>query len=265
MDFIQALLLGLLQGVAEWLPISSSGQAMLAMVNLLGVEALAALDVAFFLHLGSLLAVLLYFRRDIRGMLTAGLSREGSREKGTLRFLIYSTLTTGIVGVPLYFLARESFSTLGEGVNLIIGLALLATAALLHFSPASGTRGVESSVLRDMLIAGIAQGIAVVPGISRSGITVAVLLMLRFRSDEALRLSFLMAIPAIAGVNLLSALTGGFGALPLEVLTAGFASAFLASLVGIRFLLGAARRLRFEYFCLFFGALALLAGLWAVV
>lgn len=266
MDLAQAALLGILQGIAEWLPISSSGQAMLAMVNLLGVDALSALDVAFFLHLGSLLAVLVYFRRDIKDMLLSATSRSaGSRERGTLIFLIYSTLATGVVGVPLYFMARESFATLGEGVNLIIGFALLATALLLHFSPATGTKGVESAMRRDMLIAGIAQAIAVVPGISRSGITVAALLMLRFRSEEALRLSFLMAIPAIAGVNLLSALAGGFETLSLEVLTAGFASSFVASLVGIRFLLGAARRLRFEYFCAFFGALAVLAGVLAVV
>lgn len=266
MDFIQALLLGLLQGIAEWLPISSSGQAMLAMVNLLGVEPEAALSIAFFLHLGSLMAVLVYFREDLLAMLRSAVSQsDDARERRTLSFLIYSTLATGIVGVPLYFAAKESFARIGEGVNLIIGVALLLTALVLRLSPASGTRSVEGAALRDMLLAGVAQGIAVVPGISRSGITIAALLMLRFRGDEALRLSFLMAVPAIAGANVLSMLTGTEGAIAVELLTASIAAAFIASLTGIRFLLGAARRLRFEYFCAFFGVLAVLAGILAVV
>ncbi|NOZ59395.1 MAG: undecaprenyl-diphosphate phosphatase [Euryarchaeota archaeon] len=260
MDLTQAALLGLLQGIAEWLPISSSGQAMLAMVNLLGVEPEAALSVAFFLHLGSLLAVLVYFREDLIAMLRSAASQSaGARERRTLSFLIYSTLATGIVGVPLYLAARESFARIGEGVNLIIGVALLLTALVLRFSPSSGTRSVESALLRDMLLAGVAQGIAVVPGISRSGITVAALLMLRFRGDEALRLSFLMAVPAIAGANLLS--LADSSAFDAKVLLTGIAAAFIASLAGIKLLLGVARSLRFEYFCALFGILALLA--WA--
>jgi undecaprenyl-diphosphatase len=262
MDLTQALLLGILQGIAEWLPISSSGQAMLAMVNLLGVEPEAALSIAFFLHLGSLLAVLVYFREDLLAMLRSAVSRGAElRDRRTLSFLIYSTLATGIAGVPLYFLARESFARLGEGVNLLIGTALLLTALMLRLSPASGTRSVESAALRDMLLAGVAQGIAVVPGISRSGITVAALLLLRFRSDEALRLSFLMAIPAIAGANALSMLAGTEGAIAIELLTASIAAAFIASIASIKFLLGVARSLRFEYFCALFGIIALLA--WA--
>ena len=261
MDFTQAVLLGILQGIAEWLPISSSAQGMLAMVNLLGVEPEAALSIAFYLHAGSLLAVLVYFRRDIYAILRSAASRSDVRERSTLRFLIYSTLATAAVGMPLYFAAKESFARLGEGVNLVIGGALLLTALVLRLSPASGTRSVEGAALRDMLIAGVAQGIAVVPGISRSGMTVAALLMLRFRSEEALRLSFLMAVPAIAGANVLSIFAGGEGAVATEAVTAGIAAAFLASLAGIKFLLGIARSLRFEYFCAFFGALAILAGI----
>ncbi len=259
MDLAQAVLLGILQGITEWLPISSSAQGMLAMVNLLGIAPEAALSIIFYLHAGSLLAVLVYFHRDIKRMVLSAASGSYSADRKTLSFLLHSTLATAAVGVPLYFATEEGLART-EHINLIIGLALIFTALVLRLSPDPGTRVVESATLRDMLIAGIAQGIAVVPGISRSGITVAALLMLRFRSDEALRLSFLMAVPAIAGANVLS-LTTGAGAADAEVVLTGVAAAFLASLVGIKSLLGIARKLRFEYFCAFFGGVALLA--WA--
>lgn len=262
MDIAQALALGALQGLTEWLPISSSAQTFLTMVNLLGLEPGEALNLAFFLHVGSFFAVLLYFRGEIAGILEA-FRREDwlsfnfeSRSSSLASFIFFSTLTTAIVGLPVYFLLEKALATYSSKANLLVGVALIATGLLLYFSRAKrSSRSAGAGTLSDMLVAGAAQGIAVVPGISRSGMTVAALIFRGFHHGEALRISFLMALPAIAGVSILESFRG-LGAVPLDVLLAGVASSLVFSIIGIKFLLEAARKLRFEYFCWLFGALA---------
>lgn len=246
MELLQAILLGLLQGLTEWLPISSSGQAILALTNLLKIQGMEALNISFFLHLGSLFAVFIYFRKEIIEILRL--------KSPYLRFIIYSTITTGIVGLPIYF-KLENF-LYGNEINKLVGISLIITGIILRFSKERGSRDISNYELKDALFAGIAQGFAIIPGISRSGVTVATLLSRRFLQQEALTISFLMAIPAIIGANVLS-LSSHNITLTSEIF-AGLLASLLSSLVGIKFLLEISKRLRFDLFCIFFGAIAAL-------
>lgn len=246
MELLQVILLGLLQGLTEWLPISSSGQAILALTNLLKIQGMEALNISFFLHLGSLFAVFIYFRKEIIEILRL--------KSPYLRFILYSTIATGIVGLPIYF-KLENF-LYGNEINKLVGISLIITGIILRFSKERGSRDISNYELKDALFAGIAQGFAIIPGISRSGVTVATLLSRRFLQQEALTISFLMAIPAIIGANVLS-LSSHNITLTSEIF-AGLLASLLSSLVGIKFLLEISKRLRFDLFCIFFGAIAAL-------
>lgn len=256
--------MGALQGIAEWFPVSSSAQTFLAMVNLLGMEPSEALNLSFFFHLGSFFAVLVYFRSEV-SMIAGAFSSPSwyrfdfrERSSSLASFLFFSTLATATVGIPVYLLLQSALASYSSSANMLVGLALIATGFLLYLSQGKG-RGKDSrgSSLKDMLFAGAAQGIAVVPGISRSGITVASLIVKGFHHEEALRISFLMALPAIAGASILESFQGMPQGVEARVLLAGIASSFLFSLLGIKFLLEISKKLRFEYFCWFFGFVAL--------
>lgn len=248
----------MIQGLMEWLPISSSGQSVLAMVNFLGIPAPESLSIALFLHLGSLLAVVSYFRQDITGILQLGKSHP--EDRALLHFLVISTLATAIVGVPVYAVLKGVFASMGGKINALVGLSLIVTGFILYISRETGKRRIGDSRFLDMFLVGIAQGIAVVPGISRSGIIIATLLIMRFQQGEALRISFLMAVPAILGANVLEVAGGGLSFTTPGILLVGVTSSFLFSFLGIRFLLEIARKLRFDYFCIFMGTVALVFG-----
>ena len=231
-----------MQGVTEWLPVSSSAMLLLLLVNFFGMGGGEALELVFLLHLGSAAAVVAYFRQKL--------------SMPALRFVLVATLASGLSGAPLYLvLVKELGAAPGGAINVLVGVALLATAAVLRFQGGGGRKSAEVASLKDMALAGFAQGIAVMPGISRSGITIATLLMLGYRPAEALRLSFLMAVPAILGLNLVNA-----GAGMSASAVAGAAVSLGVSLLSIHLMLDVARRGRFEYLCLLLGVLAIAAG-----
>lgn len=270
MNLLDALLLGIVQGLTEWLPISSSGQSVLILVNLMNMNADKALSFSFFLHLGSLLAVLVYFRNEFKEMLrmlnltTLGLGRCSTKAECYLRFLFYSTLVTGVVGLPVYVLLKSFLANVGSKVNVLIGGALIVTGVLLYFSKKYGARYAEDSNLSDMMLTGAVQGVAVMPGISRSGATIAALLFRKFEQKEAMSISYLMAVPAILGANLVNIASGELAVFPAEILVTGVLSSFILSLLGLKFLLGIAPKIRFDIFCIAFGMLAVFFSIYLV-
>ncbi|MFQ5975632.1 MAG: undecaprenyl-diphosphate phosphatase [Candidatus Hydrothermarchaeales archaeon] len=255
MNLIEGLLIGTLQGIAEWLPISSSGQGMLVLIQFLGLKPGEAFSIAIFLHLGSLLAVLYYFRKElggvIRGVTKPVEETEESRKIGV--FLVVTTIFTALIGVPLYFTMSAYFSLVnGDVVTAGIGILLIITGLVLK-KGGFGTRKIEDLETKDMAVVGLAQGFAILPGISRSGITIAALLMMKFDNTTSLILSFLMAIPAIIGAIILDISFNLFLNLPLLV---GIAASFIVSLVSVDYLLKISRRLDFSKFCIFIGIIA---------
>lgn len=262
MDLISSLFLGFLQGITEWLPISSSGQVVLGMIKSMGVSPEAALSFAFYLHLGTLLAVVLKFRGEVYGVLR---SLPRFRSDKLTMFLIVSTLFSALTGIPAYRMMYQFFKQnreQGELITVVVGLFLILTGVILYFSRNRGkTRELRDINFLDMAIVGLAQGFTVLPGISRSGVTVAALLFRGVEQENALRLSFLMSIPAVLGLIFFNILSGETGSIEIQGMMAGIIAAFLFGYLTIDLLMRFAKRVRFDLFCIVFGLLAVIFGL----
>lgn len=239
MNFLQALILGIIQGVTEWLPVSSSAQ-----VTILGTVFRMSYQEAFsfgiFLHLGTLSAVLFKFR-DVKLYLN--------------KFIIVATIFTGVIGVPLYIFISYS----GEFISIIIGVSLIITGLILRFSKNKfGTKGSDDGTLKDSSIVGFFQGFSILPGISRSGITVSSLLFRGFKQEEALKLSFLLSVPAVlGGIVLDMAKNSETLILQYKYILVGILFAFLSGYLAMNFLLSVAKKISFDIFCVIFGAITL--------
>ncbi len=235
------LILGIIQGVLEWIPVSSEGFLVMAGAYFT-LEKLIPL--ALYLHLGTLFSASFYFRNDLK-KITFG------KEPELLKFLVISTACTFIIGGPIYLLIQESqFS--GSSILGIIGGGLLLTGWLLgkkkkHF---------EASKIneKDAIFIGLLQGIAVLPGVSRSGITTFGLLGRNYSQESALKISFIMSIPVVLIGNVILHFTG-FEFLPGYLIA--LAVSFVVGFLTIKSLIKISRKINFRYFCWFFGILAL--------
>ncbi len=199
-NFLAGLILAVVQGVSEWLPISSSGHLVVA-EWLLGHNADFVFEVV--VHLGTLMAVFVYYGRDIVDIVRALLHRRWKSEHGRLGTLIgIATIPAAAVG----FIFRQIFELTFENLGLVaIGFGITALVLFitsLDFERIAFVKR-ESFGYREALIVGIAQVFALFPGISRSGMTIAAGLLAGLKEKEALRLSFLMSIPVIFGANIL--------------------------------------------------------------
>ena len=193
MDPIQAIILGFIQGVTEWLPISSTGHLRIT-ENLLGLTLPLLFDVA--LHMGTLAIVLFFFRKDIKLVLVALATCDFKSEDGKLILLIIvGTVPTALIG--LVFTFTSTIETYFSSFLPIAG-AFLICGVVLYFSKA-GTERQENITYITALAIGTAQGLALIPGLSRSGLTIATALMLGVRREKAFKFSFLLSVPAVIG------------------------------------------------------------------
>jgi len=252
---LQALVLGILQGLTEFLPVSSSGHLVLGQ-EFLGVKEPGAGFVVF-AHAGTLLAILLYYRSDLISMAASVLRFRRDRQAKTALLIVVGSIPAAIVGFGLRETLEGLFEepVLAASMLLVTGLILLAT----RFAPA-GDR--EVGPLSAFGI-GAAQAFAILPGISRSGATISAGLFLGIDRREAARFSFLLAIPAILGPTLIKAkelieapaANGGATAFAI-----GAVAAFVSGWFALRLLLRivANRRLdRFGWYCLAAGTVSL--------
>jgi undecaprenyl-diphosphatase len=256
-DMLIAIILGIFQGITEWMPISSSGQTILAMVDVLKIDSESALSFAYYLHFGTLLAVLLKMRRDVKHIITR---LPKVKEDKLVQFIVISTIATTAVGIPVYIFLRNVFSggIGGEIITALIGIFLLETGVILHYTKKwRSSRVLSESNAKDSIVAGVGQGFSVIPGLSRSGITIAALVARNIKQEEALRLSFLMSIPAISGIIILEGLRGIPESLSIEIIVAGVAAAFIVGYFVIDILLRYAKRVKFDLFCVTFGMIAI--------
>jgi len=248
MDLIQALLLGVLQGITEWLPISSQGQVLATAVAFMGLSVEEASRHAILLHIGTLISAIAYFRKELLGFVL-------KREQRTARFVLAVLLFSAVTGIPLYLLFRNF--AVGSAILLLIGLFLIASGIMQH-------KAREWKLMmggKYAAVLGLAQGFAVLPGISRSGITTAVLLLQDFEPEQAFRISFLISIPSILAGELLFGLFEGSSILIDFNAIAAIAAATVVGYATIGLLLRLARRINFVKFCLGFGAFYILIAL----
>ncbi len=251
MSILHAILLGILQGLTEFLPVSSSGHLAIAQHFLPGFEQPGVLfDVL--LHVGTILAVLIAFRRDIWQLARAPFVRGEDARVGRrmLLLLVAGSVPTAIIGLTF----KDFFVSMFERITVVAAMLLVTGALLLwaNWMQKRDGRKAERLTLWDALLTGIAQGCAVMPGISRSGATIAALLLRGVDGETAARFSFLLALPAVGGAALLSLKDlppGAFTDLPAYL--AGMAAAFITGLLAIRWLLGVVRRRRLAGFALY--------------
>ncbi len=263
MTALRALLLGMLQGVTEFVPVSSSGHLVLVPWALGWPNPSLAFDAL--VHLGTLLAVLAYFRDDIlmlvRGWWHTVRVRRIDTPEGRLAWLILvSAIPAGLLGLLL----DDWFESL-FGSPTAVAAFLLVTGALLYVSDRLGRRSrvLDSANLKDAVTMGLAQALAIAPGISRSGATMSAGLWRGLGRDAAARFSFLMGIPIVAAAgakSLLDAAQGGLPSAEWTALAVGFLAAAISGYLSIRTLLRYLRShtLRpFAYYCWAAGVLAL--------
>lgn len=243
MQIEQAALLGILQGIVEWLPVSSQGQTIVAMIALYGISPAAALSCSIFLHLGTMAAVLVKFRREFLGVLRA-------LDSNLTRTIIIATLCTGVTGLPLYLIIKDTFTS-GTQVTLLIGLLLIGTGLILR-TGRPGIKDVEEITTRDMIILGLVQGFSILPGVSRSGLTTSALLLRNVRQDVALMVSFMISVPAVLGAAIID---HSAAALPVEIIATMVAAAFVTGYLTMEVLIRVAKTLDFSKFCIALGLL----------
>ena len=253
MDWIQALILGVIQGLTEYLPVSSSGHLVIAS-TLFGLDGEENLMFTVAVHVATVLSTLVILWREIVWILCGLFKREqagpkvNAETKYVLNILV-SMIPVGIVGLFFKDYVEDIF---GSG-QLIVGCCLLVTAALLIFSYLAKPRQKEHISLKDAFIIGLAQAAAVLPGLSRSGSTIATGLLLGNKKEQLAQFSFLMVIPPILGEALLDvmkmvkgeAVFGSIGTLPLCV---GFLAAFLSGCVACKWMLNLVKRGKLLYF-----------------
>lgn len=250
MNFLQAIILGIIQGLTEWLPVSSSGHLVIFQ-ELLNMKASLAFDLA--VHIGTLLVVFVYFWKDITRIVKAVGTWDFESEHFRLGiFIILASLVTGLFGWIFYDQVSAVFTS-----SLIVGILLVFNGLFLIYI--NKKEGWAKVGWLNSLIIGFGQAIAILPGISRSGATIGAALMSDVKRDEAFRFSFLLSIPAVIGANLYSFRVSDF-AFDVNVL-AGILAAFLAGYIALLWLKSWLRKSRLKYF----GYYCIIVGLLAVV
>ncbi len=275
MDIIQAIILGIVQGLTEFLPVSSSAHLVLVppLINVTYANPSQAVAFDTLLHLGTLAAVIAYFWKDIihiiiglvssildifRGKFKIGLKEDSSKRLAWL--LVIGTIPAGLAGV----LFNKQFEALFNNYAAV-GFFLLITGVLLVSAEkikGGGDKKVKNITFKNALVIGVFQAFAIAPGISRSGATISAGLFSGLERELAARYSFLLAIPAIAGAALVQVkdIGAGFEA-NTTALIAGFLAAVIVGFLAIKLLLKIIRErtlMVFAYYCWIVGAAALI-------
>lgn len=255
MDTLQSILLGIVQGLTEFLPVSSSGHLQLAK-ELLGVELEQNITFDVTLHAATVLSTIVVMWREIVRILGGLFSRTFNDEQAYALKILLSMIPAGVVGILFAERIEALFSSL-----LVVGLMLLLTAALLAFAYYAKPRRKETISYRDAFFIGCAQAVATMPGLSRSGSTIATGLLLGNNKESVAHFSFLMVIPVIVGKMLLDLLSGEMAAMPVDTLplVAGFLSAFVVGALACRFMIDIVKRGKLIWFAWYCAAAGLLS------
>lgn len=253
MNELQAILLGVIQGLTEYLPVSSSGHLTIAS-SFMDVEGADNLAFTVAVHVATVLSTLVIFWKQIVWIFRDLFKFSWNEGTRYAALIALSMIPVGIVGVFFKDAVEEIF---GSGL-LIVGIMLLLTAALLSFSYFAKPRQKEKISFKDAFIIGLAQACAVMPGLSRSGSTIATGLLLGDKKEKLAQFSFLMVIPPILGEALLDVIKmmkGGVGTvmgdIPLSSLIVGFIAAFIFGCLACRWMVDIVKRGKLIYFAVY--------------
>ena len=249
MDWIQALILGLVQGLTEYLPVSSSGHLTI-LSNFFGIDGADNLQFTVAVHVATVLSTLVILWKEIDWILKGLFKFKMNDETKYALNIVVSMIPVGIVGVFFKDKVEEAF---GAGL-LIVGVMLIVTSILLIFSYYAKPRVKEHISLKDAFVIGVAQACAVLPGLSRSGSTIATGLMLGDKKEKLAQFSFLMVIPPILGEALLDVLkamkgdevvSDSIGFFPMAI---GFVAAFLSGCFACKLMINLVKKGKLVYF-----------------
>ena len=260
MEWFEALLMGLLQGFTEFLPVSSSGHITI-MSNLFGIEGEENLTFTIVVHVATVLSTLCILWKEVDWILKGLLKFKMNDETIYFLKICLSMIPVGIVGLFFKDYVEQVF---GSGL-LIVGIMLLVTASLLTFSYYAKPRVRREITFRDALVIGIAQACAVMPGLSRSGSTIATGLLLGNKKETLAQFSFLMVIPPILGEALLDGkkiLEGaavGAGDISISAIVVGFVAAFVSGCLACKWMIGIVKKGKLIYFGIYCAVAGVLA------
>ena len=265
MSWWEALILGLLQGLTEFLPVSSSGHLEIGQA-LLGTSGEENLTFAIVVHAATVLSTLVILWKEVaqlfRGTFT---TPKWNEDKNYVAMILVSMIPVFVVGM---FFKEQVEGLFGSGL-LVVGICLCVTAVLLYFSEWLSKRraGIGHEVgYKDAIIIGLAQAVAVLPGLSRSGTTIVTGLLCGVKKESVTKFSFLMVLIPILGeafLELLDVLSGEVvaGSLGIMPLLVGFVAAFLSGCLACRFMINIVRRQKLIYFAIY----CLCAGVFSIV
>lgn len=264
MDWLSALILGIVQGLTEFLPVSSSGHLELGKV-LLNIEEKNNITFSIVVHGATVLSTIVVFRNDLAHLFRELFTPRWNEGKAFIAKIFVSMVPFGVVG----FFFKDHVRQLFTGDLVFVGSMLLITALLLVFANYAKSRHKAVGWL-DAFIIGVAQAFAVLPGISRSGATIATALLLGNDREKAARFSFLMVLLPIIAVNVIDIIemtrqveTTGAERLSGGVLLIGFLAAFVSGWAACRWMINIVKRSKLQYFavyCLVIGSIAIFAG-----
>jgi undecaprenyl-diphosphatase len=271
-QLLAAIVLGVVQGVSEWLPVSSKTQIILVSQYVLGLNFQQAYAFGLFMEIGTVLAAIIYFRGEVWSLVRALAGKGSEHEWELFKFVLVTTAVTGVVAVPLFVVVERISSGYNIGLPMmVLGVILFLDALVIKYSRSKyaedkNRKALEDISVRDYVLVGIVQGLATLPGVSRSGTTTSTMLLLNIEVKEAFRLSFLTGIFASAAaffVTLIFSNASVYAAVS-GLSTAGILVAIavstVVSLLLIDFLLGVAGRARIVYLIVALGTIALTMG-----
>ena len=250
--------LGILQGLVEWLPVSSEGVVAGVYALMFDAPLDEAVGFALWLHLGTVPSVLIALRHEIMEIMREFVARPRA-PSSTLLFLVVATLASGVVGLPLLLTLSDFSSISGTVATGLIGCFMLVTGYLQVRRQKSDEHVREEVTLIDSLLVGVVQGLSVIPGLSRSGMTIAALLSRQVNRKRALTLSFLLSIPASLAASTYVGIESGFVFDPEAILAA--CVAFLVGLLTIKALMAAAIKVNLGWFVIAVGGVMMAGAL----
>lgn len=269
MDVLSAIVLGFIQAVTEWLPLSSKTMDAIAYTQFLGGKPEGILPVLLFLHAGTMLAAAVYFRKElfsIAGKFISAPTDIKGHARGETGFIISSLVFTGVVGLPILLLETFVLPGLEAGALFsLMGAGLILTGFLLTTQRKDRWRKADKADWKDGMLTGAMQGLSAIPGISRAGATTTALVWRGFDAESAFHLSFVLSIPTVFCMEVVVwAARGGVSSIPIADGIMLAVSSFVFGYLTIGALIRIAQRINLAAFAFLFGIMMLAFGLFGL-
>lgn len=260
------ILAGFIQGLLEWIPVSSKSNLVLFFMNFSGMNLTTAFNVAIMLHIGTVLAAIIYFRKEIKvflksdvicGVFSHNLKYHNYKDESKyLKFILIAVILTFLIMGPIYLFAKNSLDSIDASLVLLgIGVLLVIVGLFQYYSRKSKEQSLNYSN-KNATWLGLAQGLTIIPGISRSGTTTSVLLFEGFNPTDAFKISFLLSIPTVIIGEIGLAILNGF--IFNKFILLGIIVSFIVGYIMIDVIIRIAKKVDFSYFCIGLGVIYVL-------